>query len=266
MDALMDNDITKNYLNEKVLGLCVVFFGLLYIPAFTHGYFWLWVFPFIANVTFFARTMINSSIEQISKVGDEAKQAKAMIPEFIKINVMMTVFLSIPFLLTLWLNQLGYIQRLQYSDMDRSFFEYFLGIFAKDYMLPNMYLGIENHASVQIMVSNLFFIVMASLALLFACFKNIKQLFLILFHKKSYKFLQKDSNWGDVSVIRHYCNIGLIITIFVVSGFLFNAQINIMYLGFYLIFLNSFIFLQISNIISAIVQIQVQSKTSKNKE
>ena len=257
--------MTANKYNVTYSTIAVIIFGLLYIPAFIYGYFWLWVFPFTAIIALFVRAMIDSVIEKVKSVGDEAAQAKAMIPEFIKMNVVMTVLLSIPFVSTLWLNEWGYTERLQYSAMDRSFFEYFLSLFAKDYMLPNMYASIENYVPVQIMVSNLFFMVVASLVLLFSCYKKIKQLFLVLFHKGSYKFLRQASSGYNGSAFRHFVNIGLVMFIIGGSGLFYDGSRDINTIGLFLTFLNFFIFLQVSNVVSGIVEEQVVPLTSDIK-
>ncbi len=161
-------------------------------------------------VVLFARAMIDAAIERVSKTGDEAVQAKAMIPEFLMMNVKMTILLSLPFLSTLWLNEFGYIERLQYSAGDRFFFEYLLSCFAKDWMLVDMYKGIEGHSPVHIMVSNLYFMLTSSLILLIACFKKLSEVFQILFHRPSYRFLRSAPKMYSGSSMRHSVYIALL--------------------------------------------------------
>ncbi|MDH5722522.1 MAG: hypothetical protein OEY94_04265 [Alphaproteobacteria bacterium] len=184
--------MTFIFKNSKALAALLILCGLLYIPAFIYGYFWLWIVPFTAIMVLFLRAMIDNAIARVSQKGDAAVQAKAMIPEFLMINVFMTALLSLPFILVLWLSHSGAIQVLHQSEFDKSLWRFCLWIMRE----PNAFEQTK-YAQIQITLSNMFFMIFATFALFLTSFKKIKQVFLILFHRESYKFLRSIPSSGS---------------------------------------------------------------------
>lgn len=247
----MQNSVT--FLQDtRVVGVMAILFGLLYIPAFIHGYFWLWVFPFTGIIVLFVRAMIDAVIERVAKKGDAAVQAKAMIPEFLKMNLIMTGLLSVPFVLALTLHEYAGIERLHYSDYDRSFFEGFLTYFAKEWMLADMYKSISVYDHIYIFMSNLYFIVVGGILILCGTFVHLRNLFLVLLHKGTYKYLQTRPAWGDISYIRLAVLFFLVFFVFNSSGHVlgdFGREASFVTLSTIFVFLNFFIFLTITNFV-----------------
>ncbi len=183
------------FLNSFIISVLTVIFGFLYIPAFMYGYFWLWVFAFTAISILFVRSMIDTSIERVSKKGDEAAQAKAMIPEFLMMNVKMTILMSFPFIATLFLLDHGYIDKMHMSEADRAIWVWCLWVLKSSSRIALVDLAVP-----QIVLSAFFFMMICTVSLFAFARQNIKRLFDVLFHKESYKFLQvKFSTAGDLN-------------------------------------------------------------------
>ncbi len=116
-------DAENRCLNEKLLGVAVVLFGLLYIPAFIYGYFWLWVFPFTAITTLFMREKMFVAHNQVADIDDLKKKSKVATFRFLKINIAIGVLGAAPFILALWLLHFGYIDNSGISSIDQYLFE-----------------------------------------------------------------------------------------------------------------------------------------------
>ncbi len=250
---------------SRIVGIFVVVFGFLYIPAFIYGYFWLWIFPFIAIVTFFVRAMIDSATEQVSKVDGEAKQAKELVPKFIKMNVVMTVLLSIPFISALSLNEFGYIERLRISESDQYILSYSLFMFSIDWMVENLISGAKQSPNIQIMASSLFLMNALSLVLLIVCWRKIKAFLFILLHRESYKFLQQRPHPGRIERLTIPIHLLIITGIFhYVTSF---SRIDIVYgdLFIFITFVNFFIFIQVLHIVSILVIDKIQKSNLRGR-
>ncbi|MGH1378718.1 MAG: hypothetical protein ACRBB3_07835 [Alphaproteobacteria bacterium] len=238
------------YLRDvRVLAMLSIAYGFSYIPVFIHGYFWLWVFPFVAIVTLFVRAMISSAIDQVSKAGDEAVQAKAMIPKFIMMNVKMTVLLSLPFITALYLVEHGHIENLRVSDTDRAIWEWCLGV-----LKSSSKIGMLDLPFMQIVLSNLFFMIVCTVSLFTLAYKKIKQVFVILFHRESYKFLQDICPVARVSRLRWLLAAAAYIPLLLIP---LNASLNAYSFCFYMGFL---VFVQFANVISLKVEYLVRLK------
>ncbi len=186
--------LKKIMTNSPIIGALTIAFGLLYIPAFIYSYFWLWVFPFTGMVVLFTRAMIDAAIERVSQKSDEAVQAKAMILEFLMMNAKMTVLLSLPFITALFFVDQGQIKPLHISEQDRAIWEWCLGV-----LKSRSKIGVVEIPLMQIVLSNFFFMIVCTVFLFALANKKIKQVFVILFHRESYKFLQVEpSTVGDL--------------------------------------------------------------------
>ncbi len=183
--------------DTRVVSVMTILFGFLYIPAFVYGTFWLWVFPFTAIVVLFTRVMIDDAIGRVSQTGDEAVQAKAMIPEFLIMNVKMTVLLSLPFITALLLVDQGQINPVRISEQDRTIWEWCFGV-----LKSRSKVGMLEIPLMQIVLSNFFFMIVCTVGLFAFAYRKIKQVFVILFHRESYKFLRDHSPVGRVIKLR----------------------------------------------------------------
>ena len=190
--------------------------------------------------------MIDSVIEKVESVGDEAAQAKAMISEFIKMNVVMTVLLSIPFVLVLWLSQAGYIQVINQSEIDQKLWQLCLWVLRSQDELKQ-----TQYAPIQIMLSNMFFMIFATVFISLSTFKKIKQMFFVLFHRESYKFLQKKpsttANLIDFMGLIFFAGYIIVIAIQI------NPIPSFYYGAVFCIYMSFLVFFQISNMISTSV-------------
>ncbi len=183
--------------DARFVGLITVLLGVLYIPTFIYGYFWLWVLPFTGMAVLFTRAMIDAAIDRVSQKGDEAVQAKAMIPEFIMMNVKMTILLSLPFITALFLVHHEQISPLQASEQDRAIWEWCLAVLKSSSKVSQL-----ESPFMQIVLSNFFFMIVCTVSLFALAYKKTKHVFVILFHRETYKFLQNHSPAGRIAQMR----------------------------------------------------------------
>ena len=193
MDALMDSSVTKNYLNEKVLGVAVVFFGFLYIPAFTHGYFWLWVFPFIAIVTFFLRTQLDHAIEKVNTIEDEGKRSWAMSRYLFSINIIQILACTFPFILALWLYHFHLIEAQETSGSDKALYGLVLS-FLPESRLPKE-IAFAN-GTVQVLLSSSYFMFVSLLMFCLFCFRKTVKARKVIFNIQLAAGDPEVTRWG----------------------------------------------------------------------
>lgn len=184
--------MSSGHRKRDFLLIAAILCGLLYIPAFMYGFFWLWVLPFTALVTLFLRAMIDSAIARVARAGDEAKQAKAIIPEVIIINIVMTLLLFLPFASALWLTHAGTIENIHQSEIDKAIWWFVLGILKSQ----GYFKGVQN-AHIQIILSNLFIMIFETITVCYFNFGKLVEILKVIFHKNSYKFLQQKPYVGN---------------------------------------------------------------------
>ena len=157
------------FYNPYVIGAVTILFGLLYIPAFIYGYFWLWVFPFTSVTTVFLRTQLDHAIEQVSDIDDEGKKSWSMSRRLFGLTVVQVLVCAFPFIFVLWLYALGFIIVQHASIIDQSLYSFVLS-FIRDNYLP---VSINfSDGTVQIVLSCSYFMFSSLLFFSLFCFRK----------------------------------------------------------------------------------------------
>lgn len=121
MDFIKRNG--KVFLQRHIIGAACIGLGLLYIPAFVYGFFWLWVVPFTAFVTLLLKAEMVSTYHKVIDIIDPRKKSKAATFRFLKSDFVVSIIGALPFILMLWLLKGGYIKIDGVGAVDKSLFK-----------------------------------------------------------------------------------------------------------------------------------------------
>ncbi len=247
-------------ISSGFLAVCVLLIGLLYIPAIMYGYFWLWVFPFVVLSALFLNSMVERAIERVQTKGDEATQAKAMIPEFLRINIIMMVMFSVPFMLSLFLIHYSIIEVISRSSIDDQLMNISLSILKRGGRLELL-----QDPFFHILISNLFFMIVGTVGLFVLSFKTVKRMFFILFHRETYRFLRKKN--ASLYIGRPLGFLTVFLFVLIIPIFQ-NTKYELLDAGLVLVYMSSLsiIVLSISSVSSVLISIihRLQELHEKN--
>ncbi len=124
--------------------LCIVV-GLLYVPAFVYGYFWLWTLMFVFCTTVFLRISLDTAIKTSLQFKDIGKQSWGMSFRLFRLTATHGMVCALPFLFVIGLGMNNMLPEQNFDVSESNFFG-----FAFSFMWTNLelsYIDLNNQVS-----------------------------------------------------------------------------------------------------------------------
>ncbi|PCK00088.1 MAG: hypothetical protein COA45_04200 [Zetaproteobacteria bacterium] len=213
------------FLNQRtvytpsIIGVLTVVFGLLYIPAFMYGYFWLWVFPFTGLATILLRCLLDNAVESVSVIEDIGRRSWAMSRRLFALTIIQVIACAFPFILALWLYALGFIAVQEASAIDKSLYDFVLS-FLRDHYLPKKGLDFSDGVVPIILACSYFMFISLLLFAVFG-FRKAAAARKVVFNNKFEAGDPRITFWGKNKVISCW---EFLISSFLYFVFLFSVE------------------------------------------
>lgn len=237
----MPSQIDKSSLHDaRVVGVMAILFGLLYIPAFIHGYFWLWVFPFTGIAALLFRSLLSDAIKKAELIEDSGKRSWKMSFELFGVMVTQVLVCSLPFICALWLSYILNLKPFPVSSGDQYLLDWALW-FIPDPGEPEQIDFSQNY--VVLRLSSYIFMFISFLAFAFVSFFKVRKARLFIFNAKKEKV---DLKYGYTPSFVNVCELGIpgfgLLGLSIAMNEVINLKISIYWEG---VFVFMFVFLSV---------------------